>query len=291
MRSMTGFGAARSVSGERVFSVEVRAVNHRYCDVHVHVPHDLFGIEPRIEARIRGRVERGRVDVSLDVSYAADAVAVPKVDLARARGYREAYALLASELGLTEQVTLELIAAAPGVIRAPGVTDDVEKLVGELEPAIDSAMTELIGMRDAEGAALKRELAKRIDLAKRIIGEIEQAVPRANEERRARLELRIAELMGERTIDPARIAQEVALLVDRADITEEIARLASHTAQFEELLAAKEPVGRKLDFMLQEMHREANTIGSKTANAQISHLVVGLKSELERTREQVQNVE
>src|SRR5258708_13929283 len=114
MRSMTGFGAARSTDGERVFSVEVRAVNHRYCDVHVHVPHDLFGIEARIEARVRKQLERGRVDVSLEVSYAPEAVAAPRVDLARARGYRDAYLLLAKDLNLEGHVTLQLIPSAPG---------------------------------------------------------------------------------------------------------------------------------------------------------------------------------
>jgi uncharacterized protein (TIGR00255 family) len=291
MRSMTGFGAARTSDGERMYSVEVRAVNHRYCDVHVHVPHDLFGIEGLLEARIRKQLDRGRIDVSLEVSYASEGVAVPRVDLARARGYRDAYVLLARELGLEDEVTLELIASAPGVIRAPGVPDDVSRIAASIEPALASALKDLVEMRQTEGAALKRELMKRLELAKGTISEIEAALPKANEERRARLEQRIAEALGDRVLDPTRIAQEVALLVDRADVTEELARLSSHVAQFAELLEAKEAVGRKLDFMLQEMHRESNTIGSKTANAQISQLVVVLKSELERTREQVQNVE
>jgi uncharacterized protein (TIGR00255 family) len=291
MRSMTGFGTAHGSDGQRVYSIEVRSVNHRYCDVHVHLPHELTGIESALEAEVRKRIERGRVDVSLDVSYAPGAAAQPRVDLARARGYRDALLGLARDLDLAPELPLELIANAPGVIRSTALAEDATQVLAIIDPALGEALSDVIRMRETEGGALRVELGKRLSLVTQSIAEIVRTIPRANLERRERLEQRIAEILGERSLDPTRLAQEVALLVDRADVTEEIARLESHVVQFRELLDSAEAVGRKLDFMLQEMHREVNTIGSKTGSAQISHLVVALKSELERTREQVQNVE
>jgi uncharacterized protein (TIGR00255 family) len=291
MRSMTGFGSGRASDGERVFVVEVRSVNHRYCDVRVHVPHDLAGLESRLESRVRKRVERGRLDVSIEVSYVSEAVALPEVDVVRARGYRDALVLLAKELELEPKISLQMIADLPGVIRTPESNADLERIGVTLDGAIDAAVTELIHMREREGRALDEELRARLGSVNILIDSIRVEVPKSNAERKSRLEQRLTELIAGRTLDSSRIEQEVAVLVDRADVTEELMRLSSHVAQLETLLKATEPVGRKLDFMLQEMHREANTIGSKTMNARISHLVVDLKAELERMREQIQNVE
>lgn len=291
MRSMTGFGAARASDGERIYTVEVRSVNHRYCDVHVHAPHELFGVEGRVEAAVRRKIDRGRVDVTVDVAFIGSFTIIPRVDLARARGYRDAYLRVAQELGLEDQVTLALIVAVPGVIKAPGMEDDLTRTAAGLEPVVEGALENLIAMREAEGRALQRELERRLEQVELLLGEVKQLIPRANEERRARLKQRLDELLHDRPIDPGRLAQEAAVLVDRADVTEELARLESHAVQLRGHLGSREAVGRKLDFLLQEMHREVNTLGSKTASAHISQVVVGLKSELERTREQVQNVE
>lgn len=290
MRSMTGFGAGRASDGERVFSVEARSVNHRYCDVRVHLPHDLAGLESRLEAIARKRVERGRVDISIEASYVA-AAAPPELDVARARGYRDALYVLAEELNLEAKVSLEMIAGLPGVIRTPESNTDLEKIGEALDAALETAVGELVKMREREGRALGEELRARLSSVNGLIDAIRTDVPRSNAERKQRLEQRLAELLTNRPLDAARVEQEVAVLVDRADVTEELTRLSSHVSQLELLLSAKEAVGRKLDFMLQEMHREANTIGSKTMNARISHLVVDLKAELERMREQIQNVE
>jgi uncharacterized protein (TIGR00255 family) len=288
---MTGFGVGRASDGERVFAIEARSVNHRYCDVRVHLPHDLAGLESRLEGRVRKRVERGRVDVSLEVSYASDAIALPEVDVARARGYRDALLVIARELELPAAITLEMIASAPGVIRTPESNADLEKIGATLDEAIDVAIAELVRMREREGRALEEELRARLASVNALIESIRVQVPKANAERKSRLEQRLQELITDRPFDSGRIEQEVAMLVDRADVTEELTRLGSHTAQLAHLFEAKEPVGRKLDFMLQEMHREANTIGSKTMSSQVSHMVVDLKAELERMREQIQNVE
>lgn len=290
MRSMTGFGAGRASDGERIFAVEARSVNHRYCDVRVHLPHDLAGLEPRLEAIARKRVERGRVDISIEVS-SASATSPPELDVARARGYRDALYALAKELNLEPKVSLEMIAGLPGVIRAPESNADLEKIGEALDGALETAIGELVKMREREGRALGEELRARLQAVTALIDAIRTDIPRSNAERKLRLEQRLTELLANRPLDSARVEQEIAVLVDRADVTEELTRLSSHVAQLEILLSAKEGVGRKLDFMLQEMHREANTIGSKTMNARISHLVVDLKAELERMREQSQNVE
>src|SRR5262245_16046737 len=274
MRSMTGFGAGRASDGERIFAVEIRSVNHRYCDVRVHVPHDLAGLESRFESRVRKKVDRGRLDVSVEVSYVSDAVALPEVDIARARGYHDALLTLAKELNIEPRISLEMIAALPGVVRTPESNVDLERIGETIDTAIDAAMKELIKMREREGGALQGELRARLGSAGGLIDSIRVEIPKSNAERKSRLEQRLAELIAERAVDQARIEQEIAVLVDRADVTEELTRLSSHVAQLEILLSAADPVGRKLDFMLQEMHREANTIGSKTMNARISHLVV-----------------
>lgn len=291
MRSMTGFGAARASIGTRMLAIEIRSVNHRYCDVHLHLPHELAGIESRLEARVRKQIDRGRIDVAVELSDAEGAQAAPIVDLMRARAYRDAYALLAQELGLDPAIPLELIAGAPGVIRMAGGGDRAGELLPEIETTLDSALRDLRAMRADEGRMIAEELRRRLQAIERIEHDLAGRVPLANSDRKLRLEHRLVELLGDRAIEPARVAQEVALMIDRADVTEELARLSSHSVQFKRLLDLGEPVGRKLDFLLQEMHREANTIGSKTASADISHLVVELKSELEKTREQVQNVE
>jgi uncharacterized protein (TIGR00255 family) len=288
---MTGFGTGRATDGERVYLLEIRSVNHRFCDVHVHVPRELNGLEARLETEVRRAVERGRIDVSLELVYAPGAVAHQEIDLARARGYRVALEALAREMGVEPKVSLEMLATVPGMIRSPSSARDAEAIERTVMPALEEALADLTKMRAREGAALREELLARLNGVARLIDQVRTSVPRANEERRARLEQRLAELMGDRTIDPARIAQEVAVLVDRADVAEELMRLSSHVAQMQKMLDSEDAVGRKLDFLLQEMHRETNTIGSKTTSASISHMVVEIKAELERMREQAQNVE
>jgi uncharacterized protein (TIGR00255 family) len=288
---MTGFGTGRASNDERTFVLEARSVNHRYCDVRLHLPRDLVGLESRLEGRVRKRVDRGRIDVSLEVSLSEGVAARVDVDLIRARAYRDALSRLAEELSLAPEVPLALVASAPGVIREPGTIRDLDALAPAIEAALDAALTDLNEMREREGRALAEEIQGRLASARALLEQVRTHVPRSNAERRARLEQRLAELLGDRSLDAARVAQEVAILADRADVSEELARLTSHLDQLDRLTRATEPVGRKLDFLLQETHREVNTIGSKTTSAEISHLVVELKAELERTREQVQNVE
>lgn len=290
-RSMTGFGSASAEDGERLFTVEMRSVNHRYCDLKLHLPSELQGLAARLEPVVRRRLSRGRIDVNVSLNGGVEASAAPRVDLARARGYRDALRALSDALGLEGEVSLAMVASAPGVIRPPEGVQDLDRVAEVLERIVEAAVGDLEKMRHREGAALAENLRGHLSATRTFVSAIRLEVPRASEARRAKLEERLAALLGDRGLDPSRLAQEVAVLADRSDITEETERLESHIEQFDRLLQEDEPVGRKLDFLVQEMNREANTVGAKCSDARIAHLVVELKAELERLREQVQNLE
>jgi uncharacterized protein (TIGR00255 family) len=290
IRSMTGFGAGRgAVNGEEV-DVEVRSVNHKYCEVKVRMPRELAPLEHEVVRAVKERLARGGVDVAVR-RMAAGSLVAPRVDVALAESYARAFAEVQARLGLPGQVTLADVISAEGVVRLDERTVDLE-LVGEaLRRAVHAALTQLVTMRAREGEALARDLGTRLDELERIVARVAELAPQAVEQYRTRLSERIAELTRGLPVEPARLAQEVAVFADRTDVAEEITRLRSHVAQVRTLLGASEPSGRKLDFLVQEMHREANTIGSKSQHGDIAGLVVALKAEIERMREQVQNVE
>ncbi len=287
---MTGFGAGRgAVNGEEV-DVEVRSVNHKYCEVKVRLPRELGALEHEVVRTVKERLARGGVDVAVRRTPSGSLVA-PRVDIGLAESYARAFAELQARLGLPGGVTLAEVIAAEGVVRLDERAIDVE-IVGEaLRRAVAAALTQLLAMRGREGEALARDLVARLDELERLVGRVAALAPQSVEQYRSRLSERVAELSRGMAIDPARLAQEVAVFADRTDVAEEITRLRSHVAQVRALLGVSEPAGRKLDFLVQEMHREANTIGSKSQNADIAGVVVALKAEIERMREQVQNVE
>ena len=291
LHSMTGFGAAHRHHGTRLLSVELRSVNHRYCDVRFNLPRDLESMAPELEPLVRQRIRRGRVDVAVVVAFLSDAVVEPTIDVTRALGYRRAYQQLATELELPFEVSLTTLAQSSGVMRPPEAKLDPADDLDLLRRAVTEAIDALLDMRKSEGAQLSKMLGQHLAEVARLRGQIVELVPAAVAERQAKLRKRIDELLGDRTLDEARLVQEVAVLAERADVTEETERLDSHIAQFARLLAETDAVGRKMDFLIQEMNREANTIGSKCNHASVAHLVVDLKAELERLREQVQNVE
>jgi uncharacterized protein (TIGR00255 family) len=290
IRSMTGFGAGRgAVNGEEV-DVEVRSVNHKYCEVKVRMPRELAALEHEVVRAVKERLARGGVDVAVR-RMAAGSLVAPRVDVALAESYARAFAEVQARLGLPGQVTLADVISAEGVVRLDERTVDLE-LVGEaLRRAVGAALTQLLAMRGREGEALARDLGTRLDELERLVARVAELAPQAVEQYQTRLSERIADLTRGLPVDPARLAQEVAVFADRTDVAEEITRLRSHVGQVRALLGASEPSGRKLDFLVQEMHREANTIGSKSQHGEIAGLVVALKAEIERMREQVQNVE
>lgn len=293
--SMTGFGSACFRVAEAAFEIELRSVNHRHLDVRVKLPRALAGLEHELKAQIQERFERGKLDCTI-VSPMGDAPA-PRLEIDRSAvdAYLGVARQLAAERGVPDTLGTAQLLALPGVARLvePELPDDA--LRGALLPALDAALSALAAMRADEGEALARDFETRLlrleELATGIearAGEIQQSV-------RERLRRRARQLENEvGVLDEGRLYQEIALAADRLDVTEELVRLRSHCEQFRKTLAAAgpgRPAGRRLDFLLQEMSREANTIGSKAADAPAAHQVVEVKSELERMREQVQNVE
>jgi uncharacterized protein (TIGR00255 family) len=287
---MTGFGTGRAVQDAETVDVDVRSVNHKFCEVKVRLPRELAALEVEIARAVKERLARGGIEVSVRRSGSQSTV-VPRVDAALAAEYARAFAELQQRLGLAGAVTLEDVLAAEGVVRVEERPPDLEAGRGAVSAALAAALDALAAMRAREGEALARDLASRLDTVVAIVDRVEALAPQSIEHYRTRLGERLQDLARGFAPDPARVAQEVALFADRMDVSEEITRLRSHVAQTRELVEGTEPAGRKMEFLVQEMHREANTIGSKSQSAEIAALVVALKAEIERMREQVQNVE
>lgn len=300
MRSMTGFGvgeallvtgaddAAPGVSGK--LTIEMRAVNHRYLDIRVRAPSQLPDIATVLEAIARERLSRGRFDISLRLDAAALGVMV--IDHDRARSVFHALRALRDELAPEAEVPLALLGSVPDLF-VPSIERHADTVRAVVAKAFDAALDSLDGMRLREGLALGDDLARRLGTMRELSAAIAERAPRVLEAYRKRLKERAERLrlLSDVEIDPGRLEQELVLFADRTDIAEELTRLESHANHFEALLATPDSIGRRLDFLLQEMAREANTVGAKSQDAEISHAVVQLKAEIERMREQVQNVE
>ena len=287
MRSMTGFGRGVAEHDGVRATVDVRAVNHRFLDVKLRGLPVGPALEEAIGARVRRVVERGAVTVSIHAVRIAGAGRM-KIDAHAAGAVHIALTELARQLGL-HGPDLALVLAQPGVAAA------AEELGEAADPAViaatEAALLQLGEMRDREGEALARELAARLHELDHLRAQLAERAASQPAELQKRLEERVKKLLADTSIDPARIAQEIALLAERADVTEELVRLDSHLGQGRALVASREAVGRRLDFLVQEIGREVNTIGSKSATLEITHLVVEAKAALEKVREQVQNVE
>ncbi|MBS1108655.1 MAG: hypothetical protein H6Q88_647 [Anaeromyxobacteraceae bacterium] len=290
IRSMTGFGAGRGGAAGEVVEAEVRSVNHKFCEVKARLPREMAALETDLVRQVKDRLARGGVDVSLRRTTARGALS-PRVDAELAAEYARAFEEVRARLGLSGQVSLSEVLAADGVVTLEERAVDLESARTAGSAALAAALDALLAMREREGAALSRDLESRLAVVEGIAARLAELSPRSVEDYRARLHERVAELSRGLAPDPARLATEVALFADRTDVTEELTRLSSHVAQMRGLLASGEPAGRKMDFLVQEMHREANTVGSKSQSAEAASAVVSLKAEIERMREQVQNVE
>lgn len=293
MKSMTGYGRGEAARGGFKVTVEISSLNRRQSELVLNLPRELEPLEARMRDLIHRRVARGRIQVRVGL-HAADEAWRRRVHLNQplARTYAEALNRLARSLHLEGPVTLDTLLRVPGVIRAEDPETDAEALAPLVDTALEKALAALLRTRQAEGVHLARELTGRIRTLRRLVASIRRRVPRAMRDYRQRLleRLRAAGLEGVRA-DDERVVREVVFFAERADISEELSRLESHFAQFDQALQSREPVGRMLDFLAQEMGREINTLGAKAADAAISRTVVLLKSELEKFREQVQNVE
>lgn len=291
IRSMTGYGKGEAVSPRGRCLVEVRSVNHRYGEVTVKMPRSFLACEHEVRKLASGRIKRGKTDLFVQWEPAVEAAAAPPVNIEAAKGYHAAFQHLAHELLLSPEIPLSLIVAQRNVLQETAADDNTDELLPQVMEAAAAALEALDAMRLREGEALVADLRQRRQELAALVERIRARVPLMLEEHQVKLQQRLAKLLGDTELDPQRLAQEVAVLADRSDVTEELVRLSSHFSQFDETLGLREPVGRKLDFLMQEMNREVNTIGSKSNDLEITSLVVTLKAEMEKMREQVQNIE
>jgi uncharacterized protein (TIGR00255 family) len=291
LKSMTGFGRGDGETTLGKVFVETRSVNHRYCDINIKLPKRLIPFENRIKEMIRAQVSRGRIDIFLKLDNLGEENVHLSVDLHLAEQYYQALQSLKESLHLRDKITLELVAGAKDVITAKEETGDLEPFWQEVLPILKRSFQDLDDMKRSEGEILSKDLQQRLGRIVQQLEEIKHLSASRPEAYRNRLYERVRSLLGGIDVDPSRFQQEVALLAERTDITEEIVRAESHFAQFLTLLKAEEPVGRKMDFLLQEMNREVNTVSAKANDAEISQRVVEIKAELEKIREQVQNIE
>jgi uncharacterized protein (TIGR00255 family) len=293
IRSMTGYGRAEAVLMGRKFAVEMKSVNHRYLEISLRLPGMLLSLESEVKKRIGEQFSRGRIEatIRIDVEGGADSDGRFALNLPLVRNYHALLGQIKEELHLDDQITLAMMAGFRDVFVPTELPQDPALLWEGLSGVLDEAIRTLTQMRLKEGQSLQRDLTARLNLIADWLEGIAARTPQVVEEYQRRLSERIRELTGGMVIDEARLLQEVAIMADRSDITEEVVRFRSHIGQFTELLTAGEGAGRKIDFLIQEMGREVNTIGSKSGDAEISRSVIEIKSELAKLREQVQNIE
>lgn len=289
--SMTGYGRAQQVLGGREITVELRSVNARYFEYSSRLPRTCAFLEDPLKRLTAEKVHRGKVELALTIQNVTASDAVVQADYALAESYRRALAALAQRLDVKDDVTVMALARFPDVLTQTAAPADPDALWADVSAVAGQALEAFVGMRAAEGAKLKADVESRLAVVEDLVGQIEQGSAGRVQAYTERLYARLQELLADRSIDEARILTEAALFADKTAIDEETVRLNSHVAQFREILQLEEPIGRKLDFLTQELNREANTIGSKCQDAALTRLVVTLKSEIEKIREQIQNIE
>ena len=289
--SMTGYGRAQQVLGGREITVELRSVNARYFEYSSRLPRTCAFLEDPLKRLTAEKVHRGKVELALTIQNVTASDAVVQADYALAESYRRALAALAQRLDVKDDVTVMALARFPDVLTQTAAPADPDALWADVSAVAGQALEAFVDMRAAEGAKLKADVESRLAVVEDLVGQIEQGSAGRVQAYTERLYARLQELLADRSIDEARILTEAALFADKTAIDEETVRLHSHVAQFREILQLEEPIGRKLDFLTQELNREANTIGSKCQDAALTRLVVTLKSEIEKIREQIQNIE
>ena len=291
VKSMTGYGRAREMRNGRDITVEVRSVNNRYLDCTVKMPRAYIFAEDRMKARVQQAISRGKVDVFVTIDASAADAAVVAVNEPLARGYYDALTRLKTMFDLPGDVTPEVLAKFPDVLAVTKAEEDVEAIAADICAVLDDALTSYNAMRAVEGEKLAADVAGRVTTIETVVGKVEERSPQTVAAYRQRLETKMQEVLQSTAIDESRILTEAAIFADKIAVDEETVRLRSHIAQLRAMLVSDEPVGRKLDFLIQEVNRECNTIGSKCNDLTIAQDVVNMKAEVEKIREQVQNME
>lgn len=292
VKSMTSFGRSCSEEGQkRLFTVEMKSVNNRYLDVNVRMPKSLLSLEEEVRKIINDSLSRGKVDVFINLKTYSQSEGVPKLDLRLAEQYLKCLKELEEKFSIKNDVSVTQLSRYPEVITMVQEEDKIEEIFEELKPLIISSVKMMIDMRITEGEKLKEDILNKIAIIEKLVDEVEKIADSVPKAYKIKLEERISELLQASEIDESRLAQEVCIFADKATVDEEITRLKSHINQIRKTLELNEPIGRKLDFIIQEMNRETNTIGSKSSDINMTNIVIDIKNLIEKIREQVQNIE
>lgn len=289
--SMTGYGRAGAVLNGRDIKVELRSVNARFFEYSSRLPRSCLFLEDKLKKLVAARVSRGKVELNLSIQSVAAADTVVAVNWQLAQGYRGALTSMVEKMDLKNDITVGMLARFPDVLTQTAAPTDEEALWQDVESVAKRAVDAFVAMRAAEGEKLRADILNRLAAIEGLVGQIEQNSEGRVQAYTDRLYARLQELLGDRTVDEGRLVTEAALFADKTAVDEETVRLRSHVAQYRQILELEEPIGRKLDFLTQELNRESNTIGSKCQDVAITRLVVELKSEIEKIREQIQNIE
>jgi len=290
IKSMTGYGRKNISKNDREYQIEIKSVNHRYLDISVKMPRQLSYLEDAIKKEISSRVKRGKVDIFITFNNNSLEGRTIKINTELAHAYIEELKKLSEKEDILSDIQVIEISKYPDVLNIKNAQDD-DKIKEEVIEVLNDAIDNFISMRQAEGSKISEDLLKRLDYIQEKVNEISKLSTGLIEEYVVKLETRIKEIFKDQEIDKQRIAQEVVIYADKCSVEEEITRLNSHILQFKNLLNSDEAVGKKLDFIVQEMNRETNTIGSKANNLDITNRVIDLKTEIENIREQIQNIE
>jgi len=291
IKSMTGYGSAKGTVEGLTISVELKSVNNRYLDTSVRLPRSFLFAEDAVKAAVQRHISRGKVDVfvSVDSSEAGDMTV--KVNEGLLRGYMDAIRSIAKEYDLPDDLSALAVSRFPDVLSVEKKDLDAEAISAGIVEIAEQALKDFDAMRLREGEKLRDDVLSRVAVIDSLVSTVEQAAPQTVADYRARLEAKMAEVLGSTGVDENRILAEAAIFADHIAVDEETVRLRSHMSQLNTMIRGNSPTGRKIDFLIQEFNREANTIGSKCQNSEIAHTVVDLKSEIEKIREQIQNIE
>ena len=292
VKSMTSFGRSSSEEGQkRICTVEMKSVNNRYLDINIRMPKALISLEEEVRKMISSSLSSGKVDVFINLKNYSQNEGTPKVDLKLAEDYLNCLREIETNFGLKNDVSVMQLARFPEVITVVQEEEKVEEIFEELKPLISTSIEMMINMRIVEGEKLKEDILDKVSVIEDLVREIEKVADTVPKAYKVKLEERLSELLSGADIDQNRLATEVCIFADKATVDEEITRLGSHISQIRKTLSLNEPIGRKLDFIIQEMNRETNTIGSKSSDIHMTNIVIDIKNLIEKIREQVQNIE
>ena len=291
IRSMTGYGRSEQIVDGRAVTVEIKSVNHRYFEFSCRTTLGYSFLEEKLKSFLQGRITRGKVDAYISVEALESAQTQVLVNHSLAEGYVQALRELAERYGLRDDISVSTVSRYSDIFSVHKAPEDEEAVWNSVQQAAEEALKNFLAMREAEGERLRADVLSRAGTIMQLVDEIETRSPQTVAEYQERLRQKIQELLGDNTVDEQRLLTETAIFADKVAVAEETVRLRSHFRQMEEMMKTDAPIGRKLDFLVQEMNREANTIGSKAVDSKIAYLVVDIKAEIEKIREQIQNIE